>query len=195
MHNFNSFTEVTNTLANFTQGSFILVPSFNGKYIPKSWAYISQNAPNPIQGNPFLTLPTDIILGIQGFLSNERMDSLIYFSITPGDTDIQKAFHYLINFLMEIPETWVSVDDAEYYDYIPDTFNTLYHIIYGLSFLHPSPQEAYTVLLKDTHITQLLASYKERFYNDDPQDTENLYNTIKDLAFTDFNQDLVHINK
>ena len=60
MTTFNSISEIVNTVANFNNEPFILVPSYTGEYIP-NWDIITEDGPNAKEGNHFLTLPEDDI--------------------------------------------------------------------------------------------------------------------------------------
>ena len=176
MTTFNSISEIVNTIANFTKEPFILVPSYTGEYIP-NWDIITDVGLNVKDDNPFLTLPDDDILGISDYLAQVGIAMLIYIPLTLEELD--PKINALRDKLKEIVNTSISLGDDDYFNYIPDTFESLYYMLIGKANLSEDPNKEFKALLQDPHMTELLQDFKDRYYNEDPDDTENLYNNIQ----------------
>ena len=139
MTTFNSISEIVNTVANFNKEPFILVPSYTGEYIP-NWDIITEDDlidGDPIaKGNPFFALPEDDILGIQDYLEQESA-MLIYIPLTLEALD--PKINALRDKLKEIVNEDISLGDDDYFDYIPDTFWSLYYMLIGKANLSEDP--------------------------------------------------------
>ena len=193
MTTFNSISEIVNTVANFNKEPFILVPSYTGEYIP-NWDIITEDDlidGDPIaKGNPFFTLPEDDILGIQDYLAQEGIVMLIYIPLTLEALD--PKINALRDKLKEIVNTDISLGDDDYFDYIPDTFWSLYYMLIGKANLSEDPNKAFQALIQDPKMTELLQDFEDRYYYGDPMDTDNIYNNIQPGAYEDYDLSYLH---
>ena len=177
MTTFNSISEIVNTVANFNKEPFILVPSYTGEYIP-NWDIITDvGGPNVKDDNHFLTLPDDDIMGISDYLAQEGMAMLIYIPLTLEALD--PKINALRDKLKEIVNTRISLGDDDYFNYIPDTFESLYYMLIGKANLSEDPNKEFQALIQDPKMTELLQDFKDRYYHGDPNDTDNIYNNIQ----------------
>ena len=192
MTTFNSISEIVNTVANFKKEPFILVPSYTGEYIP-NWDIITEDDlidGDPIaKGNPFFALPEDDILGIQDYLAQDG-SMLIYIPLTLEALD--PKINALRDKLKEIVNTDISLGDDDYFDYIPDTFWSLYYMLIGKANLSDDPKKEFQALLQDPKMTELLNDFEDRYYHGDPMDTENIYNNIQPAAYEDYDLSYLH---
>ena len=190
MTTFNSISEIVNTVANFNKEPFILVPSYTGEYIP-NWDIITDvGGPNAKEGNHFLTLPDDDIIGISDYLAQEGIAMLIYIPLTLEALD--PKINALRDKLKEIVNEDISLGDDDYFDYIPDTFWSLYYMLIGKANLSEDPNKAFQALIQDPKMTELLQDFKDRYYQGDPMDTDNIYNNIQPGAYEDYDLSYLH---
>lgn len=193
MTTFNSISEIVNTVANFHKEPFILVPSYTGEYIDSGDIITEDDLidGDPIaKGNPFFALPEDDILGIQDYLEQEGLTTLIYIPLTLEALD--PKINALRDKLKEIVNTAISLGDDDYVDYIPDTFYSLYYMLIGKANLSDDPNKAFQALIQDPHMTELLNDFEDRYYNGDPMDTDNIYNNIQPGAYEDYDLSYLH---
>ena len=193
MTTFNSISEIVNTVANFKKEPFILVPSYTGEYIP-NWDIITEvdliDGDHIAKGNPFFALPEDDILGIQDYLAQEGIAMLIYIPLTLEALD--PKINALRDKLKEIVNTAISLGDDDYFNYIPDTFESLYYMLIGKANLSDDPNKAFQALLQDPHMAELLNDFEDRYYKGDPMDTDNIYNNIQPGAYEDYDLSYLH---
>ena len=193
MTTFNSISEIVNTVANFNKEPFILVHSYTGEYIP-NWDIITEDDlidGDPIaKSNPFFTLPEDDILGIQDYLAQEGIVMLIYIPLTLEALD--PKINALRDKLKEIVNTAISLGDDDYFDYIPDTFWSLYYMLIGKANLSEDPNKEFQALIQDPKMTELLQDFEDRYYYGDPNDTDNIYNNIQPGAYEDYDLSYLH---
>ena len=195
MTTFNSISEIVNeianfnSVANFNKEPFILVPSYTGEYIP-NWDIITEDGPNAKEGNHFLTLPDDDIMGISDYLAQEGIAMLIYIPLTLEALD--PKINALRDKLKEIVNTDISLGDDDYFDYIPDTFWSLYYMLIGKANLSEDPNKAFQALIQDPKMTELLNDFEDRYYHGDPMDTDNIYNNIQPGAYEDYDLSYLH---
>ena len=194
MTTFNSISEIVNeianfnSVANFNKEPFILVPSYTGEYIP-NWDIITED--NAItEGNPFFALPGDDILGIQDYLEQEGIVMLIYIPLTLEALD--PKINALRDKLKEIVNEDISLGDDDYFDYIPDTFWSLYYMLIGKANLSEDPNKEFQALIQDPKMTELLNDFEDRYYQGDPMDTDNIYNNIQPGAYEDYDLSYLH---
>ena len=193
MTTFNSISEIVNTVANFNKEPFILVPSYTGEYIP-NWDIITEDDlidGDPIaKSNPFFALPEDDILGIQDYLAQEGIVMLIYIPLTLEALD--PKINALRDKLKEIVNEDISLGDDDYFDYIPDTFWSLYYMLIGKANLSEDPNKEFQALIQDPKMTELLNDFEDRYYQGDPMDTDNIYNNIQPGAYEDYDLSYLH---
>ena len=77
----------------------------------------------------------------------------------------------------------VSLGDDDYFDYIPDTFWSLYYMLIGKANLSDDPNKAFQALLQD---------FEDRYYYGDPMDTDNIYNNIQPGDYEDYDLSYLH---
>ena len=188
MTTFNSISEIVNTVANFTKEPFILVPSYTGEYIP-NWGNTIEEDLTITEGNPFFTLPEYIIHGIQNYLAQESA-MLIYIPLTLEALD--PKINALRDKLKEIVNEDISLGDDDYFDYIPDTFWSLYYMLIGKANLSEDPNKEFQALIQDPKMTELLNDFEDRYYYGDPNDTDNIYNNIQPGAYEDYDLSYLH---
>ena len=189
MTTFNSISEIVNTVANFNKEPFILVPSYTGEYIP-NWDIITEDGPNAKEGNPLFALPVDDIQGIQDYLEQEGIVMLIYIPLTLEALD--PKINALRDKLKEIVNEDISLGDDDYFDYIPDTFWSLYYMLIGKANLSDDPNKEFQALIQDPKMTELLNDFEDRYYYGDPNDTDNIYNNIQPGAYEDYDLSYLH---
>ena len=195
MTTFNSISEIVNeianfnSVANFNKEPFILVPSYTGEYIP-NWDIITEASIITKGNNPFIKLPVDDINGIQDYLAQEGIAMLIYIPLTLEALD--PKINALRDKLKEIVNEDISLGDDDYFDYIPDTFWSLYYMLIGKANLSDDPNKAFQALLQDPKMTELLNDFEDRYYYGDPNDTDNIYNNIRPGAYEDYDLSYLH---
>ena len=115
---------------------------------------------------------------------------LIYIPLTLEALD--PKINALRDKLKEIVNTDISLGDDDYFDYIPDTFWSLYYMLIGKANLSEDPKKEFQALLQDPHITELLNDFEDRYYHGDPMDTDNIYNNIQPAAYEDYDLSYLH---
>lgn len=190
MTTFNSISEIVNTVANFNKEPFILVPSYTGEYIPTNWDIITDVDPNAKEGNHFFTLPDDDLMGISDYLAQEGIAMIIYIPLTLEALD--PKINALRDKLKEIVNEDISLGDDDYFDYIPDTFWSLYYMLIGKANLSKDPNKEFQALIQDPHMAELLQDFEDRYYQGDPMDTDNIYNNIQPAAYEDYDLSYLH---
>lgn len=159
MKNFNSLTEVTNTVANYINKDFILLVDRIGEYIPKTWNYIDVDSGvnNPIN-NPLSDIPEDLISYIQDWQQDEGIVNLIFIPFTQDD--LSKHYKELYKILLDLAQTeddGLKADD--YFDYVPNAFDILERIIFGLANTYDDPVCAFEVLKVHLNHYDLVKAY------------------------------------
>ena len=132
---FNSLTEIVNAVANHINPfnkDFILIVDHIGEYTPKTWNYIDvdDGVSNP-DTNPLSELPKDLISAIQAWEQDECIVNLIFIPLTRES--LEKHYKKLYNILLGIAQTKNSLGDDDYFDYIPNAFDILEWILFGLA--------------------------------------------------------------
>lgn len=159
MNNFNSLPEVTNTVANYINKDFILIADHIGEYLPKTWNYIDfySGVNNPIN-NPLSDIPEDLISYIQDWQQDEGIPDLIFIPLTQDD--LNKHYKELYNILLDIAQTEDDgLGDDTYFDYIPNAFDILEQIIFGLANTYEDPVCAFDALKVHLNHYDLIKAY------------------------------------
>lgn len=170
MNNFNSLTEVTNTVANFLNQSFILIPDHIGEYTPDTWNYIDmdEGISNP-DTNPLSKLPQDLISAIQTWEQDECICNLIFIPLTRED--LTEHYKKLAQILWNIAQTEdEGLGDDTYFDYVPNAFDILENILFGLSFTyedHPCAFDALKVHYDHYDLIKAYAKFSDNSYSSD----------------------------
>ena len=133
MNNFNSLTEIVNAVANHINKEFILIVDHIGEYTPKTWNYIDidDGVSNP-DTNPLSDLPEDLISAIQAWEQDECIVNLIFIPL--NRESLEKHYKELYKILWDIAQTGDDgLGDDTYYDYVPNAFDILEWILFGLA--------------------------------------------------------------
>lgn len=165
MNNFNSLTEVTNAVANHINKDFLLIPDHIGEYLPKTWNYIDidDGVNNPIN-NPLSKLPHDLISAIQAWEQEECIVNLIFIPLTRES--LEKHYKELYKILSDIAQTEDDgLGDDTYYDYVPNAFDILEWILFGLSFTYEDPACAFDALKVHFNHYDLIKAYAKFSHN------------------------------
>lgn len=168
--NFNSLTEVTNAVANHINTGFILIPDNIGEYTPKTWNYIDidSGVSNPTT-NPLSELPEDLISAIQAWEQDECITNLIFIPLTKYDP--KKHYKELYKILWDIAQTEnEGLGDDTYFDYVPNAFDILERIIFGLAHTYDDPACAFDALkvhLNHYDLIKAYAKFSDNSYSSD----------------------------
>ena len=146
MNNFNSLPEVTNAVANYINKDFILIADHIGEYLPETWNYIDidDGVSNPIN-NPLSELPEDLISYIQEWEQEEGIQALIFIPL--NRESLEKHYKELYKILSDIAQTEDDgLGDDTYFDYVPNAFDILELILFGLAHTYEDPDCAFDAL-------------------------------------------------
>lgn len=149
MNNFNSLTEIVNAVANHintVNEEFILIVDHTGEYTPKTWNYINvdDGVSNP-DTNPLSDLPEDLIPAIQAWERDECIVNLIFIPLTRES--LKKHYRELYKILLDLAQTEDDgLGDDTYYDYVPNAFDILEWILFGLAHTYDDPACAFDAL-------------------------------------------------
>lgn len=172
MHNFNSLTEVTNTVANYIKKDFILMADHIGEYLPKTWNYIDidSGVSNP-DTNPLSKLPEDAISAIQTYEQDECISAIIFIPI--AQDDLNKHYRELYKILWDIAQTHDDgLGDDTYFDYVPNAFDVLERIIFGLAHTYDDPTCAFDALKVRLNYYDLIKAYAK--FSDDSYSSDDI---------------------
>ena len=150
-YNFNSLTEVTNAVANAANSirtikkNFVLIVDHIGEYTPKTWNYIDIDVVSNPDTNPLSELPEDLISSIQAWEQDECIENLIFIPLT--QVALRNYYQELYNILWDIAQTEDDgLGDDTYFDYVPNAFDILEQIIFGLANTYDDPACAFDAL-------------------------------------------------
>ena len=161
MNNFNSLTEVTNAVANHintVNKEFILIVDHIGEYTPKTWNYIDIDEVSNPATNPLSQLPEDLISAIQAWEQDECIENLIFIPLTRAA--LGKHYKKLYNILLGIAQTNDDgLGDDTYFDYVPNAFDILEWILFGLAHTYEDPACAFGALKVHFNHYDLIKAY------------------------------------
>ena len=170
--NFNSLTEVTNAVANHintVNKEFILIVDNIGEYIPKTWNYIDIDEVSNPATNPLSDLPEDLISAIQAWEQDQCIENLIFIPLTRAS--LEKHYKELYKILWDIAQTEDDgLGDDDYFDYIPNAFDILERILFGLAHTYDDPACAFDALkvhYKHYDLIKAYAKFSNNTYNSD----------------------------
>lgn len=174
MNNFNSLTEVNNAVANSINKDFLLIVDHIGEYTPDTWNYIDVDSgiSNP-DTNSLSKLPEDTVSAIQTWEQDECISKLIFIPLTRDD--LNKHYNELYKILKDIAKGDFLGDD-DYFDYIPEAFDILEHIIFGLAQTYDDPACAFDALKVHCNHYDLIKAYAKF--------SSNTYNSDDILSLT-----------
>ena len=180
MNNFNSLTEVNNAVANSINKDFLLIVDHTGEYTPDTWNYIDIDSgiSNP-DTNPLSKLPEDAISAIQTWEQDECISKLIFIPITQDD--LNKHYNELYKILKDIAKGDFLGDD-DYFDYIPEAFDILERIIFGLSFTYDDPACAFPVLKVHLNHYDLIKAYAK--FSDNSYSSDDILSLISPNSYS-----------
>lgn len=195
MNNFNSLTEVTNTVANHINKDFILIVDHIGEYLPKSWNYIDidSGVSNP-DTNPLSQLPQDVISSIQAWEQDECITDLIFIPLTQDD--LSKHHKELYKILLDIAQTEDDgLGDDTYYDYVPNAFDILEQIIFGLAHTYDDPACAFDALKVHLNHYDLIKAYAK--FSNNSYSSDDILSLISPYYYSqlDYFKENVQIHK
>ena len=195
MKNFNSLQEVTNTVANYINKDFILIADHIGEYLPKTWNYIDidSGVNNPIN-NPLSDIPEDLISYIQDWQQDECITDLIFIPLTQDD--LSKHYKELYKILLDLAQTEDDgLGDDTYFDYVPNAFDILERIIFGLANTYDDPACAFDALKVHLNHYDLIKAYAK--FSDNSYSSDDLLFLISPYSYSqlDLFKDDVQIHK
>ena len=159
MNNFNSLPIFTNAVANYINKDFILIADHIGEYLPETWNYIDidDGVNNPIN-NPLSELPGDLISYIQEWEQEEGIQALIFIPL--NRESLKKHYKELYKILSDIAQTEDDgLGDDTYFDYVPNAFDILEQILFGLAHTYEDPACAFDVLKVHFNHYDLIKAY------------------------------------
>lgn len=161
--NFNSLTEVTNAIANSANSirtlnkNFILIVDHIGEYTPDNWNCINfDDGVNHPDTNPLSELPEDLISAIQAWEQGECIANLIFIPLTQAA--LRNSYEKLYQILEDIAKDDFLGDD-DYFDYIPEAFDILERILFGLAHTYEDPACAFDALKVHHNLYDLIKAY------------------------------------
>lgn len=164
MNNFNSLTEVTNAVANHINKDFILIADHIGEYTPKTWNYIDIDEVSNPDTNPLSDLPEDLRSAIQAWEQDECIENLIFIPLTQDD--LSKHYKKLYKILLDLAQTEDDgLGDDTYFDYVPNAFDILEQILFGLAHTYEDPACAFDVLKVHLNYYDLIKAYAKFSHN------------------------------
>lgn len=181
--NFKSLTEVTNAVANFINKDFILIVDHIGEYTPDTWNYINfDDGVNNPDTNPLSELSEDLISAIQTWLQSECIANLIFIPLTQEDlTDHYKELYKILWDIAQTEDGYLG-DDA-YFDYIPDAFEVLEHILFGLSLTYEDPACAFDALKVHYDLYDLIKAYAK--FSDNSYSSDDILSLISPHSYSE----------
>lgn len=179
---FNSLTEVTNAVANYINKDFILIVDHIGEYLPKTWDYIDidSGVSNP-DTNPLSKLPEDAISAIQAWSEDECISALIFIPLTQDN--LEKHYKDLYKILHDIAKSEDdSLGDDTYFDYVPNAFDILERIIFGLAHTYNDPTCAFPVLKVHLNHYDLIKAYAK--FSDNSYSSDDILSLISPNSYS-----------
>lgn len=183
MNNFNSLTEIVNAVANHINKEFILIADPIGEYTPKTWNYIDvdDGVSNP-DTNPLLDLPADLISAIQAWEQDECIVNLIFIPLTRESLD--EHYKELYKILWDIAQTEDDgLGDDTYYDYVPNAFDILEWILFGLANTYYDPSHAFGALKVHYDHYDLVKAYAK--FSDNSYSSDDILSLISPHSYSE----------
>lgn len=186
MNNFNSLTEIVNAVANHINKDFILIADPIGEYIPKTWNYIDvdDGVSNPAT-NPLSELPEDLISAIQAWEQDECIVNLIFIPLTRES--LEKHYKELYKILWDIAQTEDDgLGDDTYYDYVPNAFDILEWILFGLAHTYDDHSYAFGALKVHYDHYDLVEAYAK--FSNNTYSSEDILSLISPHSYSEMSQ-------
>lgn len=183
--NFNSLTEVTNAVAKYINQDFLLIVDHIGEYIPKTWNYIDVDSgvSNPAT-NPLSELSEDLIFSIMAWEQDECIANLIFIPLTRAA--LGKRYKELYKILLDIAQTNDSLGDDDYFDYVPNAFDILEWILFGLANTYEDPACAFDALKVHYNHYDLIKAYAK--FSDNSYSSEDILSLISPHSYSEMIQ-------
>lgn len=185
MNNLNSLTEIVNTVANHINPfnrEFILIVDHIGEYIPKTWNYINvdDGVSNPT--NPLSDLPEDLISSIQAWEQDECIVNLIFIPLTRES--LEKHYRELYKILLDLAQTEDDgLGDDTYYDYVPNAFDILEWILFGLANTYDDHAYAFGALKVRLDHYDLVKAYAK--FSNNSYSSEDILSLISPHSYSE----------
>lgn len=183
MNNFNSLPEITNVVANYIDKDFILIADHIGEYLPKTWNYIDiyDGVSNPIN-NPLSELKEYLIPSyIQEWEQEEGITALIFIPL--NRESLEKHYKELYKILSDIAQTEnYGLGDDTYFDYVPNAFDILEQILFGLAHTYEDPACAFNVLKVHFNYYDLIKAYAK--FSDNSYSSDDLLSLISPHSYS-----------
>ena len=183
MNNFNSLPEVTNAVANHINKDFILIVDHIGEYLPETWNYIDidDGVSNP-DTNPLSDLPEDLISAIQAWEQDECIANLIFIPLTRES--LEKHYRELYKILLDIAQSDDDgLGDDTYYDYVPNAFDILEWILFGLANTYDDHAYAFGALKVHHHHYDLVEAYAK--FSNNTYSSEDILSLISPHSYSE----------
>lgn len=185
--NFNSLTEIVNAVANHINKEFILIADPIGEYTPKTWNYIDDDVDvgdgvsNPAT-NPLSDLPEDLISAIQAWEQDECIANLIFIPLTRES--LEKHYKELYKILWDIAQTEDDgLGDDTYYDYVPNAFDILEWILFGLAHTYDDHSYAFGALKVHYNYYDLVKAYAK--FSNNTYSSEDILSLISPHSYSE----------
>lgn len=181
MNNFNSLPEVTNAVANYTNKDFILIADHIGEYLPETWNYIDidDGVSNPIN-NPLSDIPEDLISYIQEWEQEEGIQALIFIPLTRES--LEKHYKELYKILWDLAQTEDDgLGDDTYFDYVPNAFDILEQILFGLAHTYEDHACAFDALKVHFNHYDLIKAYAK--FSDNSYSSDDILSLISPHSY------------
>lgn len=183
MNNFNSLTEIVNAVANHINKEFILIADPIGEYTPKTWNYIDvdDGVSNPTN-NPLSDLPADLISAIQAWEQDECIVNLIFIPLTRES--LEEHYKELYKILWDIAQTEDDgLGDDTYYDYVPNAFDILEWILFGLANTYDDHSYAFGALKVHYDHYDLVEAYAK--FSNNSYSSEDILSLISPHSYSE----------
>lgn len=182
---FNSLTEVTNAVANYINQDFILIVDHIGEYTPKTWNYIEVDSGVSDPASILTRLPKDLISSIQAWEHDECIANLIFISLS--QTSLNKHYRELYKILWDIAQTNDDgLGDDTYFDYVPNAFDVLERIIFGLAQTYDDPTCAFDALKVRLNYYDLIKAYAK--FSDDSYSSDDILSLTSPHSYSEMIQ-------
>lgn len=181
MNNFNSLTEVINSVANHINKEFILIADHIGEYTPKTWNYIDIDEVSNPATNPLSDLPEDMIYAIQAWEQYECIENLIFIPLTRES--LEKHYKKLYKILSNIAQTNDNLGDDTYFDYVPNAFDILEWILFGLAHTYDDPVCAFDALKVHYNHYDLIKAYAK--FSNNTYSSEDILSLISPHSYSE----------
>ena len=182
MNNFNSLPEVTNAVANYINKDFILIADHIGEYLPETWNYIDidDGISNPAT-NPLSDIPEDLISAIQEWEHEECITDLIFIPL--NRESLEKHYKELYKILWDIAQTEDDgLGDDTYFDYVPNAFDILEQILFGLAHTYEDPACAFDALKVHFNHYDLIKAYAK--FSDNSYSSDDILSLISPHSYS-----------